>query len=134
MIKRHLRNPGRRGVAAVELAMTLPILFLFVFATYELGRANMMMHTVEAACYEGCRVGIVPGAESDDSNAAARSVLATAGIRNATIRITPSNLNQKSETVSVEISFKFKDNSIIAPVFMGDRSITRICEMTREKL
>lgn len=94
----------------------------------------MMMHTVEAACYESCRVGIIPGALTEETEAAARSVLATAGIRNATIQITPSNLSVNSETVSVEISFKFKDNSIIAPVFMGDRSITRFCEMTREKL
>lgn len=134
MKKLNLRNPNRRGVAAVELALTLPILFLFVFATYELGRANMMMHTVEAACYESCRVGIIPGALTEESEAAARSVLATAGIRNATIRVTPSDLTQNSEKVSVEISFTFKDNSIIAPVFMGDRAITRICEMTREKL
>lgn len=128
------KKSRRRGVTAVEMALTLPILFLFLFATYELGRANMMMHTVEAACYEGCRVGIIPGALTDESEDAAQAVLATAGIRNADIRITPTNLSTDSETVSVEISFRFKDNSIIAPLFMGDRAISRICEMTRERL
>ena len=116
------------------MALTLPILFLFLFATYELGRANMMMHTVEAACYEGCRVGIIPGALTDESESAALAVLATAGIRKADVRITPSSLATDSEKVSVEISFRFKDNSLMAPLFMGDRAITRICEMTRERL
>ena len=49
------KNQHRHGVAAVEFALTVPFLFLFIFATYELGRANMIMHTTEAAAYEGAR-------------------------------------------------------------------------------
>lgn len=129
----HNRKSNRRGVTAVEMALTLPILFLFMFATYELSRANMMMHTVEAACYEGCRVGIIPGAQTQESIDASQSVLGTAGIRNANIVVTPDDLADDSETLSVQITFNFKDNYLLAPLFMGDREVTRICEMTRER-
>lgn len=130
---RKSKKQTRRGATAVELSLTLPILFLFVFATYELGRANMMMHTVEAAAYEGARVGIIPGANAEETEQAARDILATAGIREAEVTITPGDLSGNSDTISVEISFRFADNSLMAPLFMGDRAISRICEMNREK-
>jgi hypothetical protein len=42
----------RKGAAAVELAVTFPILMLVLFALFELTRANMMIHTAEAAAYD----------------------------------------------------------------------------------
>lgn len=134
MMTRNQPKQLRRGATAVELALTLPILFMFMFTTYEFGRANMMIHTVEAAAYEGARVGIIPGASTAESEQAARSVLGTAGIREATVSITPDDLATDSETISVEISFRYRDNSIIAPLFMGDGVVVRRCEMSREKL
>jgi len=125
----------RQGVTAVEFALTVPILFLFLFGTYEMGRANMMLHTTEAAAYEGARTSIVPGATPEEAIAAARSVLATVGIRNADITITPTDLESASETVSVNISFLYKDNSTIFPFFLGEEAtVDRTCQLSREIL
>ena len=125
----------RRGVTAVEFALTLPVLILFLFATYELSRANMMIHTAEAAAYEGTRVGIIPGATAQETEQVVRGVLATVGIQDANIEFTPSNFATDSETITVKVSFLFKDNTLIAPFFMGNGAvIEKTCEMMRERL
>ena len=49
------RFPGRRGAAAVEFAMTVPILFMLLFAALELGRMNMIRQTANNAAYEAAR-------------------------------------------------------------------------------
>lgn len=126
-------NPqNRRGVTAVEFAMTLPVLFLFLFATYELGRANMMVHTAEAAAYEGARLGIIPGAQVAESVAATEAVLATAGIRNANVAVQIDSLDLVNPVVSVDVSFKYSDNSFIPPALMGNGTLTKTCVLSRE--
>ena len=128
------KSKQRRGVTAVEFALTVPVLFLFLFATYELARANMMQHTAEAACYEAARVAIVPGATNEEAVAAAESVLATAGIRNAQITVTDTT-TPASPVVRVNISFVFGDNMAIFPFFVGEGAgVDRTCELSRELL
>jgi Flp pilus assembly protein TadG len=122
----------RRGATTVEMALTLPILFLLLFGGYELSRANMIMHTCEAAAYEGARVGIVPGATAAQAQTAAEGVLRTTGIKNATIEVNPSNLANASETIAVTIEVAFADNTLLAPLFVGDLRLVRTCELLRE--
>ena len=129
------KSKQRRGVTAVEFALTVPILFAFLFATYEFGRANMMRHTAEAACYEGCRVAIVPGATAAEAIAAAEAILGTAGITDAQVNVTPATLQPDSPTVSVNITMRFQDNMLIFPTFLGEgASVDRTCELSREVL
>ena len=135
MIRSHRKLARRDGVTAVEFALTFPLLLLFLFATYELGRANMMVNTCEAACYEGARVAIVPGANVNEAVDAVQAILATAGIRNANIAVTPDNLAEDTDTLRVEVSFAFKDNFAFGNIVMSDSAqISRACELTREKL
>ena len=126
------QNKSRRGVAAVEFALTVPILFLLLFGGYELSRANMLMHTCEAAAYEVARVGIVPGATAQEVQDATEQILGTVGITNATINITPGNLTTASETIAVTVQFTFQDNSALAATFMGSEPYVRTCELLRE--
>lgn len=130
-MKRRKSNE-RRGVTAVEMALTLPVLILLIFGAYELSRANMMKHTAEAATYEAARVAIVPGAQTAEVESVARQVLATAGIGNADIQIEPANLQTPSDLVSVTISVDYGENTILAPFFMDNRVLVRTCELSRE--
>ena len=124
----------RKGAAAVELAVTFPILMLVLFALFELTRANMMIHTAEAAAYECARLCIVPGANADDGRTAARQVLQTSGVGTSTIQITPADLTADTETVSVTVSVRFGDNSIFTPSFLSGAPFVKTCELEREKL
>jgi Flp pilus assembly protein TadG len=124
---------GRRGVAAIEFAMTAPILFLLLYAALELGHANMVLNAVEAACYEGARMGIVPGASTADCTTAAQRILDVSNIRGSTITVTPNNLNTNTDSVSVRISLPYTGTAVIPPTFTRLLSINRQCELIREK-
>lgn len=123
----------RRGVTAVEFALTVPLLFLLIFGAYELSRANMMKHTTEAACYEGARLGIITGAQAADCEAACRDMLATAGIGEAEIQIEPADLSTRSDLINVTITVDYAKNSTFAPFFMRNSKLQRTCELTREE-
>ncbi|MBX3440075.1 MAG: pilus assembly protein, partial [Planctomycetaceae bacterium] len=57
----------RGGATTVELAIVLPVLFLFVFSAIEFSRLNMLRHLASVAAYEGARQGIVLGATADEA-------------------------------------------------------------------
>lgn len=122
----------RAGATAVEFSLTLPILLLFLFATFELGRGNMMLNTTEAAAYEAARIAIVPGATAADAQAAAESILATAGIQVSTLTVLPEDLSTASETVEVTIDVSYADNSLFVPDFLDGARFIRTCVLSRE--
>jgi Flp pilus assembly protein TadG len=117
----------------VELAMTAPVLFLILMAALELGHANMVFNTIEAACYEGARVGIVPGATSADCQTAAQQILNTARVSGARVRVTPAVLDSTAATVRVQIDVPYSFNAITVPAFTRGLNIQRQCKLTRER-
>ena len=126
-------NLNRRGAVATEFAFVLPILFLVLAGSYELCRANIIMHTCESAAYEGARMGIVPGATATKTGAAAQSILDTFDIQNATITTVPAVITNETDSVSVTIEVDYSENSILIPQFIG-ANIERTCTMNREEL
>jgi Flp pilus assembly protein TadG len=129
-----VRPQGRRGTAAVEFAMTAPLLFMMIYASVELGHANMVLNATEAACYEGARVGIVPGATADECRAAAATILQISGIRGATIQVAPADLNTNSNTVRVDIAVPYVSTAIMPATFTRGLNIRRSCELIREEI
>ena len=126
--------PVRSGVATVEFAMTAPLLFMLLYAALELGHANMTFNAVEAACYEGARVGIVPGSNVAECQAAAERILAISKIRGANVTVTPANLNTSTQSVQVRVTVPYAQTSIIPPTFTRLLTINRQCELQREQL
>ncbi|MEO8268328.1 MAG: TadE/TadG family type IV pilus assembly protein [Aureliella sp.] len=127
-------RPLRRGITTVEFAMTAPLLFLLLYAALELSHANMTFNTVEAACYEGARVGIVPGAKASECQAAAERILTISKIQGANVTVTPTDLNTSTQSVQVRISVPYAQTAIIPPTFTRLLTINRQCELVREKL
>lgn len=131
MKKKNISN--RFGSTTVELALTLPIFFLLLFGFYELSRANLIIHTAEAAAYEGARIGIIPGATSAEVTDAVNAVLDTVAVNNAQVSVTPANLDTDSELVAVTVEINFGDNSSLIPQFIADSTrFERTCELIRE--
>ena len=123
----------RSGATSVEMAMTLPLLFLLLFGALELSHANMLLNSAEAAAYEGARRGIVPGANSEACIAATQRVLDVMKVRSSHITVNPSNLStSQARTVTVTVDIPYSANSIIAPRFTGSLRIVRSCELNRE--
>jgi Flp pilus assembly protein TadG len=125
---------NRTGAVAVEFALTAPILFSILLASLELGHANMVLNTTEAACYEGARVAIVPGVTSSECIAATQRMLTLTKIKGATIQVTPGDLSNDSNTVTVRVTVPYGTNSITVPLFTRGLTIQRECTLTRERI
>ncbi|XZE22546.1 TadE family protein [Pirellulaceae bacterium SH449] len=124
---------NRQGATAVEFAMTAPIAFLLLFGALELGHANMVYHSAEAAAYEGARKGIVPGATAAECISQTDDMLRLCRVRGATVTVTPNNLTPADLNVTVRVEVPYRDNSIVVPFFTRNLVINRECKLSRER-
>lgn len=67
----------RRGTAAVEFALALPVLLAFVFGLVECSRIRMTTNLLGAACRLAARHGSAEGVTSQDACEHAARILAT---------------------------------------------------------
>jgi len=58
-MRRKSKKYGDSGVAAVELALLIPVFILLIFGIFEFGRAWYIQQTITSASREGARYGIV---------------------------------------------------------------------------
>ena len=127
-----LRGQRRRGVAALEFALTAPILFMLFFASVEFSRVNMLRHSVDHAAYESARQGIVAGASAKDVEDSANVLLAGVSTKGAKIAVTPAVLTMNSPTITVTITVLVSENSWIASRFFTSDQLTSTCTLARE--
>lgn len=127
------KRSQRRGAAAVELALVLPIFFTLLFTAYEFGRANLMRHGAESAAYEAARAAIVPGANNADVRTAAERVLASVGVDQFTITTVPANVQTPSTNLEVRIAVPLDQNFAIS-TFVTGFVFTGRCRLSRERL
>jgi Flp pilus assembly protein TadG len=116
----------------VEFALTASLLFMIVFAAIEFMRVNTIVNSTENAVYEGARAGIVPGSTSQDVEDAANAMLASIGVRGATITVEPEALQESTPEVTVTIDVPLDQNSFIAPRFFSGGTLTKTCTLSRE--
>jgi len=57
---------SRRGVAATELALCLPLLIALMLGLIECGRAMQVEHMVSTAAREGARLAIIEGSTNEE--------------------------------------------------------------------
>ena len=122
----------RRGAVTVEMAMTLPVLLLILFGAYEFAKAHFLMHTVQAASYEGARTGMVLGGTADEAIAAAETVVRAAGARNVTVTVEPEDLSTDSEFVRVTVVVPLEGNMPFMRFFNRNAELFGETELRRE--
>ena len=62
---RRAPTTSERGVALLEVALTLPILLLVAVGIFEFGRAYQTWQILTNAAREGARVAVLPGIDDD---------------------------------------------------------------------
>ncbi|MCU0718910.1 MAG: pilus assembly protein [Pirellula sp.] len=123
----------RSGATTVEFAMVAPVAFLLLFGALELGHANMVFHSAEAAAYEGARKGIIPGATAAECIAEANDMLQLCRVRGATVTVNPATLSPNDANVTVRVQVPYRSNSIVVPFFTRSLVINRECKLSRER-
>ena len=113
----------RRGAEVVELALILPLLFLFLFSTLEICEQTFLLQRVKIAAQEGAVVAITrQGTVADVENAVqnyleARDVDFGGDIASAVV-VTPDPTSAATLTpVTVTVSVSNDDNSQIGSFF-----------------
>ena len=127
-------RPRRRGVAATELAVCLPVIVLLVIATIEACSALFLKQSLTAAAYEGVRSAIEEGATTSTVQAACDQILADRKIKGATVTVKPSNIASLNpgDFVDVTVSAPCNSNSAVPTAFYRGRTLSATASMMIE--
>ncbi len=126
------RHGNRRGAAAVEFALTVPLLLLFIFAAIEFSYANLIRNVMENAAVEGARQGILPGATVEDCLAATHEDLHLMGVYNASVVVDPTVITPSTREVSVTVQVPLSDNSMPMAKWVLGKTLNQTVTLPRE--
>lgn len=117
----HRGDPRRRGTAAVELAVCLPLMLSVAIGSIEATNAIFVMQHCTSAAYEGARSAITPGQNASAATAAANAILTQFGLSGGSVTITPSvdGSTTTGTQVTVRVSVPFGSNSWMPPFILG---------------
>src|SRR3954462_15943353 len=97
-IKRSKNDCGRlaarkRGVAAAELAVCLPVIVLIVLATIESCSAMCLKQSLTVAAYEGVRTAIATGGSAAKVRTICNSILQDRRVQGPQVKINPADIS-----------------------------------------
>ncbi|TWU02624.1 TadE/TadG family type IV pilus assembly protein [Stieleria varia] len=120
-------SPRRNGVAAVELAICLPVLVTLMLATIEACTMYHVQQTLKITAYEGARVGTVPGATSTNVEFQCGNILDDHGVSGYAITMDPADPSTLGEGdyLTVTASAAFADNALIGGWFYQGMTLSR---------
>ena len=128
MKRLHKKPDNRRGVVTVEFAIVAPVIFLMFFGALEFAAVNLVRQTASNAAYEGARVLVVPGANSDEAKTVAEQMLVNIGVANgATV-----NVEETTEEVTVTVTIPADRNSWGLSRLFGGITVAQKCRLSRE--
>lgn len=128
------RQDKRRGAAATELAICLPIIVLLIFASIECCSMLFVDEALHVACYESLRVAIQKDGVAGDAVVRGEEVLEQFGIEEGAITFEPADLSTTDggDTIVVEVEAPCDANSVMPAWFFGGATLRARCAMARE--
>jgi Flp pilus assembly protein TadG len=123
MKNNRIPKEARLGAYTVEFAVCCGLFFMMIMSSIEFTRFMYARHSVDQAAYEAARIGIVPGQTPASVTARANQILNAAGVRNATVTVTPNVFTTSTSTVTVSIRCSYADSSWMRPVFLANSDI-----------
>lgn len=94
---RNPRTERRRGVAAVEFAVCLPVILLLTFGMIEACTATFLKQSLSVAAYEAGHTAVQSNATAGDAKKVADAILTSRRVTGATTTVSPSNLGSVAE-------------------------------------
>ncbi len=124
----------RRGAAAVELAVMLPVFLIILFGTIETCTMIFLQQSLEIAAYEGTRVAIVPETKDSDIIDSANALLLARKVKSATITVSPTDFQNApyGSFIRVSVSAPCNGNAVLPLAFYGSKTLTATVEMMKE--
>ncbi|MFK8111053.1 MAG: TadE family protein [Rubripirellula sp.] len=131
---RRTRTTQRRGVAAVEFAVCLPMIVLLVFGAIEASSFIFLKQSLNVAAYEGVRESIRNGSSNAIATGRAQNILNSRNVQGFAIRFPngESSGKDRGEEVVIEVSAPTSTNSPLAGQFVANRLLTARIVMVKE--
>jgi len=132
--RRENRANLRRGLAAVELAVCLPVMVLLTLAMIETCTMIFLKQSLAIAAYEGAHTGIAPNATSADVRSACNGILNDRGVQGATVTITPADIRtlDEGEYFQVEVAAPTDRNAVLPGRFFQGQVLRSSAEFMME--
>jgi Flp pilus assembly protein TadG len=131
---RRAHSKARRGVAASELAVCLPVIVLLVLAMIEACTMIFLKQSLTIASYEGVRMSLAQDADDADVQTAANGVLRDRRVQGARVTIRPADITRVApgEYIEVTVSAPTGPNSVIPGSFLRGRTLSATSVMMKE--
>lgn len=124
----------RRGVAAVEFAVCLPMLVLLVFGSIEASSIIFLKQTLNVSAYEATREAIRDGRNNADARLRAENILNARNINGFAISFPrgESADADRGDEVVVTVTAPTAPNSPLLGQFISDRVLTSRVVMVKQ--
>ncbi len=103
---------NRKGAAAVEFAICVPILFLVTWGCVEMTRYNLVKNVANQSAFEAARIGVRPGATAQEVEDEARDQMKFV-CDDCDVVVTPSVITSNTDFITVEIQVDIRDQGLL---------------------
>ena len=121
-MRRFTRNHSRRGLAAVETALVIPLLLMVTFAVIEYGWMFMKVQQITGATRNAARLAITPDATGADVQALIDAQLAAAGLGDSgySVTVLPGDIDGMTpgESLTVAVSAPYGNITVLGMPFI----------------
>lgn len=124
----------RRGVAAAELAVCLPVLALLVFGAIEASSFIFLKQSLNVAAYEGIREAVRIGSDNNRGLERAENILNARSVNDFQIDFPNGEtaLADRGDTIVIEVSAPTATNSPLAGQWLNNQTLTARLVMVKE--
>lgn len=129
------KHPPRQGAAAVELAIVLPILVLFILGMIEMGQAMSVRQSLLDTARGACRLATLDSTTPQQVTDHINNSMSVAGVSSFSATVLPSPLTSasKGQLVSVQITSNFTDISWLPlPKHLSGVTLSGACSLPHE--
>lgn len=121
----------RRGVAAVEMAVCLPVLMLLTLASIEACTMIFVQQSLETTAYETARFAASPLTVAADAIARGNQVVLDRELADAAITVEPA-APVRGDNVTATVTAPFDSNRMFPSFFFGNQQLTADVTMRKE--
>ncbi len=125
---------GRRGVAATEFAVCLPVIVLLILGTLECCTMIFLKQSLTIAAYEGVRTALEDGAVTTDVRRTSQQILTQRRVQGGTTAVNPNNIPAvpTGQYITVTVTAPADRNSVIPGSFFRGRVLSGSATMMKE--
>ncbi|MEZ6132030.1 MAG: pilus assembly protein [Planctomycetaceae bacterium] len=124
----------RRGIAAVEAAISLPMLIVLVVGSIEAANTIFLKQSMTIAAYEAAKIASSPQGTPAFANLRCSEVLASRGVNTFNLAINPSDLDAttpRGTQVTVTLTVT-SDSAVVGPLnFFSGKTLQTQVDMVR---